>query len=156
MWPTLWVVSDNVRQVTPPASSTPVVLLSLKADFTDDEVRHAGVAAYAGPGSTRKDVVRCLVAAGRGRWVALRRHLPEPLRRLTPHQRVLARWLLAGEAEDAIAQGIGLDVGFVRQELLSLQALLGATSRRGLIRLLAPRPRHEEHTRPPHGPSDGW
>lgn len=100
----LWVLDECVAELDPPEhDADPLVLLSLKCDFDDEELRRAGVAAYAGPGSGAGDAVKCLKAALEGRFLALRSKLPEPWCSMSPKQKTAARRILAGKHESSVA-----------------------------------------------------
>lgn len=101
----LWVLDECVAELDPPEhDADPLVLLSLKCDFDDEELRRAGVAAYAGPGSDAKDAMQCVKAALEGRFLALRDKLPEPWRSMSREQKAAARRILAGKHEDSVAR----------------------------------------------------
>lgn len=69
----IWIVGSTTTRLVPKEEiSSPIVLISLARDFSDEELASAGITAYAGPGATAFDIERCLIAATRGQKLFIR------------------------------------------------------------------------------------
>jgi len=124
----LWILDEYVSDLRPPEHvDGALVLLSLRCDFEDEELRRAQVASYAGPGSGTDDVMRCLKAALEGQFLALRDRLPEPWNSMAPRERTAVRCVLAGEPEQTVAARRGIALEALRERVSALRSMLGAS-----------------------------